>query len=85
MARPAFKPDAQQAATERALTRQAERIQQADVDFTALIVRAKDQGIPIEHIARAARVTVKTIYSRLARIDRSASTDQVGYKSPSTA
>lgn len=67
MARPPFTPDAHQAALQRALARQAERIAEADARFTALITEARDEGVPIEHIARAAGVTVKTVYNRLAR------------------
>lgn len=78
MARPAFAPTPHQAALQRALTRQAERIAEDDARFTALIAEAKDDGVPIEHIARAAHVTVKTVYARLAR---TAETDQGGRSS----
>ena len=73
MARPPFKPDARQAVLIRALTRHAERLKEADARFAVLMAEARDEGVPIEHIARAAEVTVKTVYNRLARL---ADTDQ---------
>jgi len=43
----------------------AARMAADDALLTALIGRAKDQGVPIEHIARAGGVTTKTVYRRL--------------------
>jgi hypothetical protein len=65
MARPTFSPDAQQRRTVRALERLAGRMAADDATLTELIATAKDQGIPIEHIARAGGVTTKTVYRRL--------------------
>lgn len=65
MARPTFIPDGEQRDTVRALEDLASRMAADDALLTALIARAKDQGVPIEHIARAGGVTPKTVYRRL--------------------
>jgi hypothetical protein len=65
MARPTFAPDTEQRHTVRALEKLAARMAADDALLTALLARARDQGIPIEHIARAASVTTKTVYRRL--------------------
>jgi hypothetical protein len=65
MPRPAFTPDTEQRRTVRALEKLAARMAADDASLIALIGQAKDQDIPIEHIARAARVTTKTVYRRL--------------------
>jgi len=65
MPRPAFSPDTEQAKTQRKLRATAQRVADAELARTALILAAYEQGIPIEHIARDAGVTVKTVYRRL--------------------
>lgn len=65
MPRPVFSPDTEQRSTVRALEKLAARMAADDALLTALIARAKDQDVPIEHIARAAAVTTKTVYRRL--------------------
>ena len=70
MARPTFKPDTRQATLLRGLTRHAERLKGDDARFTLLMAEARDEGVPIERIARSAGVTVKTVYNRLGRIAR---------------
>lgn len=70
MSRPPFKPDAYQGRLVRELARQAERLAADDVQFSLLMRTARQEGVPIEHIAKAAGVTVKTVYNRLARIEQ---------------
>lgn len=65
MARPTFSPDTDQRRTVRDLEKLAARMAADEALLTALIARARDQEIPIEHIARAASVTTKTVYRRL--------------------
>ena len=65
MARPTFKPDTDQRRTLLELERLAARLAADDARLTELIERAKSQDVPIEHIARAASVTTKTVYRRL--------------------
>ncbi len=65
MARPAFAPDDTQRRTLRELESVAARIDVANTRLTELIAAAQAQGVPIEHIARAASVTKKTVYRRL--------------------
>jgi len=65
MARPPFYPDTEQRRTIRELERVAERLTSANLQLTALIAKANEQKVPIEHIARAASVTTKTVYRRL--------------------
>ncbi len=67
MARPTFSPDQTQQRTLRELETLAARQAADDARLTELIERAKDQDVPIEHIARAASVTTKTVYRRLGR------------------
>ncbi len=65
MARPAFVPDQDQRRTLRELEKLAGRLAADEARLTELIAQAKDQDVPIEHIARAAAVTTKTVYRRL--------------------
>lgn len=65
MPRPTFTPDPEQRRTLRELEKVAGRIEADEAKRTALIEAAKAQDVPIEHIARAASVTTKTVYRRL--------------------
>lgn len=65
MARPAFSPNATQSRTLRDLAKLADRLATDDARLTELIALAKEQDVPIEHIARHAAVTTKTVYRRL--------------------
>lgn len=65
MVRPTFSPDERQRRTLRELERLAARQAADDARLTELIEQAKAQDVPIEHIARAASVTPKTVYRRL--------------------
>ena len=67
MSRPPFTPDADQQRALRVLSRAASLLKRADADVTRAIVNAKEQGVPIEHIAKALGLAVKTVYNRLAR------------------
>ncbi len=69
MARPPFVPSARQQRLMDRLGKQLARIEAEDARLTGLIAQAKDQHIPIEHIAKATGVTVKTIYNRLGRLE----------------
>jgi len=71
MARPPFSPDPDQGFLMRALTRRAERLAREDIEFSRMMRTARDGGVPIEHIAKASGVTVKTVYNRLARLEDS--------------
>ncbi len=67
MVRPTFSANTEQQRTLRALAALAARMAESDARLTALIEQAKEQGIPIEHIARHGGVTPKTVYRRLGR------------------
>ena len=68
MVRPKFAPSTRQQRLMARLGQQRARIEAEDARLTSLIVEAKEQGIPIEHIAPAAGIAVKTVYNRLARM-----------------
>lgn len=67
MPRPVFDPDDAQRAILDEMKRLAGDRTRVNSRLDALIVRAAGVGIPIDHIARAADVTRKTVYRHLGR------------------
>jgi AcrR family transcriptional regulator len=65
VARPRFTPDEGQRRLLGELEKIATRRVADDARTTELIAAANESGVPIEHIARHAGVTVKTVYRRL--------------------
>jgi AcrR family transcriptional regulator len=70
MARPTFAPTEDQTATLRRMQRVVRDLATAEAALTELITEADAKGVPIEHIARHAGVTKKTVYRRLGRTMR---------------
>ncbi|MGI5247522.1 hypothetical protein [Dactylosporangium sp. CA-139066] len=67
MARPAFTPDDDQRKTLAVLARIAAARAKLDVEADGAIKRAKEQDIPIAHIAETLGVERKTVYRHLGR------------------